>query len=154
MEKFDIIGPGDRPALLAISTPEVAGMVKAGLAELGYKVHLAENHEQFDLRYNQASYHVVVIEDSFPGAHSPAKPTLRMIQNLPMAQRRHATFFLIGHGMETLNTMQAFSLSVHCVINYADLPMLADLVKKTVAENDMFLTGFREVQRRVYQKPA
>ena len=50
--------------------------------------------------------------------------------------------------------MQAFSLSVHCVINYTELAMLPELVQKTVAENELFLTTFREAQRRVYQKPA
>jgi hypothetical protein len=50
MEEFDIIGPSDRPALLAISTPEVLAMVKTSLTELGYKVHMVENFEQFDLR--------------------------------------------------------------------------------------------------------
>ena len=47
MEEFDIIGPGDQPALLAVSTPEAIGMIKMALTELGYKVHTVENYEQF-----------------------------------------------------------------------------------------------------------
>jgi hypothetical protein len=77
-----------------------------------------------------------------------------MIQSLPMSQRRHATTFLVGPSLETLNTLQAFSYSVHCVINYSELPMLSELAQKAVGENDMFLTTYREVQRRVYLKPA
>jgi hypothetical protein len=154
MEEFDIIGPNDHPALLAISTPEVVAMVKTALTELGYKVHAVENFEQFDLRYHQVSYQVVMIEETFAGSDMLENATLQMVQSLPMSQRRHATFFLIGPSMETLNTMQAFTHSVHCVINYSELPMLSDLVKKTVGENEMFLTTFREVQRHVYQKPA
>jgi hypothetical protein len=50
--------------------------------------------------------------------------------------------------------LQAFSYSVHCVINYSELPMLSELAQKAVGENDMFLTTYREVQRRVYLKPA
>ena len=64
------------------------------------------------------------------------------------------TVFLVGAGMETLNTMQAFAQSVHCVINYSELQIFPELVQKTVAENDMFLTTYREIQRRVYQKPV
>jgi hypothetical protein len=152
MEEFDIIGPSDQPALLAISTPEVIGTVKMALTEMGYKVHVVENYEQFDLRYNQVNYQIVVIEETFAGSDSLENPTLRMVQNLPMMQRRHATFFLVGPSMETLNTMQAFAQSVHCVINYSELPMFAELVQKCVAENDMFLTAYRDIQRRVYQK--
>jgi hypothetical protein len=154
MEEFDIIGPNDRPALLAISTPEVAAMVKTALANLGYKVHLVENYEQFDLRFHQVSYQIVVIEETFAGSNLLENPTLRMIQSLTMNQRRHATIFLVGPSMETLNTMQAFTQSVHCVINYSELPMLSELAQKAVGENEMFLTTFREVQRRVYLKPA
>jgi hypothetical protein len=154
MEEFEIIGPSDRPALLAISTPEVAAMVKTSLAALGYKVHVVENHEQFELRFHQVGYHIVIIEETFAGSDMLANPTLRLIQNLPMSQRRHATFFLVGPSMETLNTMQAFTHSVHCVINYSELPMLAELAQKVVSENDMFLTTFRETQRHAYQNPA
>jgi hypothetical protein len=154
MEEFDIISPGDQPALLAISTPEVIGMVKAALTELGYKVHVVESHEQFDLRYNQVNYQVVVIEENFVGADLLENPSLRMVQNLPMSLRRHAVIFLVGPGVETLNTMQAFAQSVQCVINYSELPILTELVQKTVAENEMFLTTYRDIQRRVYQKPS
>jgi hypothetical protein len=154
MEEFDIIGPSDQPALLAISTPEVIAMVKTTLQEMGYKVHVVEDFDQFDLRYNQINYQVVVIEEVFAGSDSLENPTLRMVQNLPMNLRRHAAIFLVGPSMETLNTMQAFSQSVHCVINYSELQMLSELVQKTVAENEMFLTTFRDVQRRVYQKSA
>ena len=154
MEEFDIIGPRDQPALVAVSTPEVAGMAKAALTELGYKVHLVENHEQFDLRYNQVNYQVVIIEETFAGSDALENPTLDLVRHLPMNQRRHATFFLVGPGLETLNTMQAFSQSVHCVINYSELPMLSELIQKTVAENELFLTTYRDVQRRVHQKSA
>jgi hypothetical protein len=154
MEEFDIIGPSDQPALLAISTPEVADMVKTALTELGYKVHLVESHEQFNLRFHQVSYQIVVIEETFAGSDLLENPTLRMVQGLLMNQRRHATIFLVGPNMETLNTMQAFTHSVHCVINYAQLPMLVELAQKIVGENDMFLTTYRDVQRYVYRKSA
>jgi hypothetical protein len=154
MEEFEIIGPNDQPALLAISTPEVLAPVKTALTELGYKVHAVEDYEQFDLRYNQVAYQIVVIEETFAYSDLLKNPVLRMMQNLSMSLRRHTTVFLMGPSMETLNTMQAFALSVHCVINYSELPMVSELVQKAVTENDMFLANFREIQRRVYQKPA
>ena len=53
---------------------------------------------------------------------------------------------------ESLNTLQAFAQSVHCVLNFSELSMLKEVVQKTIAENDLFLSTFRDVQRRVYQK--
>jgi len=153
-EEFDFIGPNDLPALVAVTTPEVLAAVKAALVEMGYKVHVVETHIQFETRYNQINYQVVVMEDVFAGGALEDNPSLRYAQELPMAQRRYATFFLLGGSFETLNTLQAFSRSVHCVINYTEIPMIGQLIQKTIAENNLFLNTFREIQRRVYQKAS
>jgi hypothetical protein len=154
MEEFDFIGPNDQPALLAITTPEVLQTAKTTLSEMGYKVHVVETHPQFETRYNQVNYQVVIIEETFAGGSTLDNPSLQMVQGLSMNQRRYATFFLIGPAFESLNTLQAFAQSVHCVMNPAELQMLSEVVQKTIAENDLFLSTFREVQRRVYQKGA
>ncbi|HEX3717153.1 MAG TPA: hypothetical protein VH595_04220 [Verrucomicrobiae bacterium] len=154
MEDFDIIGPHDQPALLAISTPELAASVKATLSDIGYKVHVVDGPLLFETRYNQVNYQVIVIEETFACSDPSENTTLGVVQNMPMSQRRHAAFFLIGPSYETLNTMQAFALSVHCVINLSEQHQVGGLVQKTVAENDMFLAPLREAQRRLYQKPA
>lgn len=154
MDEFDFIGPNDKPALLAITAPEVLSSVKTALAGMGYKVHVVETHPQFETRYNQVNYQVVVIEEHFAGGNLMDNPSLQMVQGLNMSQRRYATFFLIGQTLESLNTLQAFAQSVHCVLNFAELPMLTEVVQKTVAENDLFLNTFREAQRRDYHKVA
>jgi hypothetical protein len=152
MEEFDFIGPNDRPALLAINTVEPLGISKNALVELGYKVHIVDTHPQFETRYNQVNYEVVIVEENFAGGTIKENSTLRMLQNLPMSQRRYATTFLIGPSFESLNTLQAFAQSVHCVLNFNELPMLSEVVQKSIGENELFLSTFRETQRRVYQK--
>ena len=127
---------------------------KATLAEMGYKVHIVETHLQFETRYNQINYQVVVIEDTFAGNPLDVNPSLQFVQNLPMAQRRYASIFLLGGAFETLNTLQAFAQSVHCVINYTEIPVIGQLIQKTIAENNLFLNTFREVEHRVYQKDS
>ena len=151
-EEFDFVGPNDLPALIAISNAEAAAATKSILAQMGYKVHVVETHLQFETRYNQINYQVVVIEDVFNTNPLEDNPSLIFVQNLPMAQRRYANIFLLGGAFETLNTLQAFAHSVHCVVNYSEIMMLGQLVQKTVAENNLFLNTFREVQNRVYQK--
>ena len=153
-EEFDFIGPSDLPALVAISHPEALASVKATLVGMGYKVHVVETHIQFETRYNQINYQVVVIEDIFAGHPLQDNPSLIYVQNLPMAQRRYASVFLVGGAFETLNTLQAFSQSVHCVVNYTEVPMIGQLIQKTIAENNLFLNTFREVQHRVFQKDS
>jgi hypothetical protein len=152
MEEFEFIGPNDKPALLAISSPETLQAVRSTLSGMGYKLHIVDSHFQFDSRCNQVNYPVVIIEENFTGSPLPENLSLQTAQRLPMAQRRDSVFFLIGPSFESLNTLQAFAQSVHCVLNITDLPMLKEVMQKTIGENDMFLATFREVQRRVYQK--
>src|ERR1035441_160583 len=154
MEEFDFIGPNDKPALLAVTEPETLKFARTTLAGLGYNVHLVETHPQFESRYNQVNYQVVILEENFAGGAITDNSSLQMVQAMNMSQRRYATFFLIGQSFESLNTLQAFAQSVHCVLNFAELPMLSEVLQKTIAENDLFLSVFREAQRRAYQKGA
>jgi hypothetical protein len=154
MEEFEFIGPNDKPALLGITTPEALEATKAGLSGLGYKCHVVDSHPIFETRYNQVAYQIAVIEENFAGGSILDNATLRMVQELPMAQRRNVVFFLIGQSFESLNTMQAFCRSVHCVLNFSELQMLPEVVQKTIAENDMFLRTYRDVQKRIYEKGA
>jgi hypothetical protein len=146
---FDFVGSGDKPALIAFSTPEWLETSKAALQELGYKVHTAATHSDFLMRFSQVHYQVVIVEELF-GANTPEENvTLKSIQNMPMNQRRHATILLIGDSFQTFTPMEAFKNSVHAVINSSELFLLKQLVEKAVADNSLFLHSFREVQNRV-----
>lgn len=152
MEEFDFISPVDRPALLAISNPEHLAQTRAAVADMGYKVHNVETHGHFNSRFNQVNYHVVVIEENFANSTGAENHTLRLIQRMPMVQRRHAVFLLIGEGFETLNTMQAFAQSVHCVVNPSEMQLIGQLVQKAIADNDTFIAPYRDAQHRLYTK--
>ncbi|HEV2327246.1 MAG TPA: hypothetical protein VGY56_00485 [Verrucomicrobiae bacterium] len=147
---FDFISTGDKPALIAFSTPEWLETAKTTLAELGYKVHTAATHSDFLTRFTQVQYQVVVIEELF-GAHTiDENQALKALQNMPVNQRRHTTIILLGDSFQTFTPMEAFKHSVHAVINSSEMFLLKQLVEKAVSDNDLFLHSFREVQNRVY----
>ena len=147
---FDFVSSGDTPALIAFSTPEWLEAAKAALQELGYKVHTAATHSDFVLRFGQTHYQVVLMEELF-GANEPAENlALKSLQNMPVNQRRHATILLIGNSFQTFTPMEAFKNSVHAVINSSELFLMKQLVEKAVADNDVFLHSFREIQNRVF----
>ena len=147
---FDFVGSEDKPALIAFSTPEWLEEAKTALQELGYKVHTAATHSDFLMRFSQAHYQVVVVEELF-GANTPEENvTLQALQSMPMNQRRHATVLLIGNSFQTFTPMEAFKNSVHAVINSSELFLLKQLVEKAVADNNLFLHSYREVQHRVF----
>ncbi|HEV2693696.1 MAG TPA: hypothetical protein VG347_12455 [Verrucomicrobiae bacterium] len=146
---FDFVGSGDKPALIAFSTPGWMEDAKAALQELGYKVHTAATHSDFLLRFTQAQYKVVLVEELFGANTIEENITLKSLQNMTASVRRHATVLLVGDSFQTFVPMEAFKHSVHAVINSSELFLLKQLVEKAVAENELFLHNFREIQNRI-----
>jgi len=149
-DEFDFISAADKPALLAFSTPEWMEAAKAALQELGYKIHTAATHSDFLIRYTQIRYQVVILEELFAANSIEENTTLQTLQAMPMNQRRHSTIILLGASFQTFTPMQAFNQSVTSVINTSELFLLKQLIEKSVADNDFFLTSFREAQASLY----
>jgi len=147
---FDFVSTEDKPALIAFSTPEWLEVAKTALRELGYKVHTAATHSDFLVRFGQVHYQVVIIEELFGANTLEENLTLKAIQSMPMNQRRHATIILLGDSFQTFTPMEAFKHSVNAVISSSEMFLLKQLVEKSVAENNLFLHSFREVQNRVF----
>lgn len=146
---FDFVTASDKPALIAFSTPAWLESAKAALAELGYKTHTAATHSDFILRFSQAHYRVVIMEELFGANTVEENLSLKALQGMTVSQRRHATTLLVGDSFQTFVPMEAFKHSVHAVINSSELFLLKQLVEKAVAENELFLHNFREIQNRV-----
>ena len=147
---FDFVSNADKPALIALSTPEWMEQVKLALQELGYKVHTAATHSDFLIRFSQAHYQVVILEELFAANTPDENLTLKALANMPGSQRRHATVLLVGNSFQTFTPIEAFKQSVHAVINSSELFLMKQLVEKAVADNDVFLHNFREVQNRIF----
>jgi hypothetical protein len=140
------ITAADKPALIACSKPELVGSAKSALRELNYKCHTVTAHGPFVTRFSQVRYQVVVLEELFAATTPEENLSLIALQKMAMNQRRHATVILLGENYVTFDPMQAFQLSVHAVINISELALFKQLVEKAVADNNLFLQSFREVQ--------
>src|SRR5436190_401087 len=103
--EFDFISTTDKPALVLVSNKEWAEFCKSILVELGFKVHCLDSYEDFVPKFAEIHYQVVIVDEAFGG--SLENPALQAIQVMPMQQRRHAIFVLLGGSFETLNAMQA-----------------------------------------------
>jgi hypothetical protein len=147
--EFDFLTATDKPALLALTTPELLDTAKTALDQLGYKIHTAINHGEFLHKFAQAAYQVIIIEECFSCATPDQNESLLALQRMPMNLRRHAVVVLFGFTMSTFNPMQAFQQGVHAVVNPSEMFLLIQLIQKAVADNELFLRPFREIQNRV-----
>jgi hypothetical protein len=145
-EEDEDISPSDKPALLALSGVEVLANVQTICLELGYKVHVASNAEDFFKRFNALNYQLVVVEENFAAASIQSNEVLRAIQAMPMNKRRHCVFVLLGDNFQTMNPLVAWQQSVHAVVGKVDFSSIGQIISKVSGDNDMFLNTFREVQ--------
>ena len=146
---LDFVTATDKPALLGLSTPELQETAKTALEQLGYKVHTAVNHGEFTHKFGQIPYQVVIIEELFSAATPEENESLLALQRMAMTLRRHAVVILFGFNMATFNPLQAYQQCAHAVVNPSEMFLLIQLIQKAVADNDMFLHTYREVQRRL-----
>ncbi len=150
--RIDILTPNDKPALLGVSTPEFISGCESALVQLGYVVHVAANQDDFQNRFRQISYHLIILEELFDCASAAENASLTSLQWMPMPLRRHATVILIGDQFQTMHTLQAYNQSVHAVVNPMEvISMLPQIIPKLVADNTQFLEMFRETQTRIAQ---
>ena len=148
-ETFDFLSPTDQPALVGVSTLEWLGKVRAALAELNYKIHIASNQDDFILRFNRTRYQVALIEESFAVGSPQENAALGTLQRMVMAQRRHAVIILIGQQFASLDRLQAFQQSVHAVVHPNELDRLRDIVQQVVADSELFLQSFTEAMVQI-----
>jgi hypothetical protein len=148
---FDFLTTTDKPALIALSTPEWLELARAALNELGYKVHTAATHGDFITNFTQVPYQVVIIEECFAADTAPENRSLVFVQGAQMNLRRHAVVILVGDSYTSFNPMEAFQNGVHLVVNRSEILLLIQFIQKAVADNDLFLHGYRETQRRIAQ---
>ncbi len=149
--EFEFLSTSDKPALLALQTPQFVDTAKMALAALGYKVHTALNHGDFIARFTGIQYQIVILEEHFDASTLSENLTLQNLQAMPMHQRRHAAVVLIGDMFQTLNPIQAFGLSVQCVVHRADVEKLSQVIQQVVSDNDLFLNVYRDTLTRAAQ---
>jgi len=147
--EFEFISPDDKPALLALGTPEWLAKCRSALTELDYKTHVAANQEDFLARLNRTRYQIVFIEEDFAVRSPTENHALVRLQTLSMSQRRYVVTFLVGDRFQTLNPMQAFHLSVQAVVNRTEIDKLKPIIQQVVAEQDLFLSVFRDAQLQI-----
>ena len=142
--KMDFFELGDKTSLVC-ADPATTEVVRGTLRELGYKSHTAENGETAIERVRYTPYDVIVIHETFAGSSLRSNAVLNYLAPLPMSQRRYSFVCVIGPSFKTLDAMQAFAQSVHVVVNPVDLPNLAAILKKSVAEFELLYKVYKDV---------
>jgi len=142
-EKIEFFELGDKTSLICADV-DTTVVAKTTLRELGFKTHIAETPEVAVERIRYTTYDCVIVHESFAGSSLRANAVLNHLAPLPMPQRRYSFVCLVGSSFKTLDAMQAFTHSVHLVLNPVDLPNLGPILKKGLAEFELLYRAYRE----------
>jgi hypothetical protein len=142
-EKIDFFELGDKTSLIC-ADPNTTDVAKTTLKELGYKFHTAETPELAVERMRYTNYDCIVVHENFAGNSLRSNPVLNYLVPLPMSHRRYSFICLVGPSFKTLDAMQAFTESVHLVLNPIDLPNFGPILKKGLAEFDALYRVYKE----------
>ena len=134
---------GDKTSLVCADV-ETTEIVRQTLKDHDYKSHFAETAEMAIERLRYTPYDIVVIHENFAGSSLRSNSLLSFLATLPMAQRRHSFVCLIGASFKTLDAMQAFSQSVHVVVNPRDLPNLPAILRKSIVEVKLLYKVYKD----------
>jgi CheY-like chemotaxis protein len=140
---LDFFELGDKTSLIC-ADPATTDTVRATLKGLGYKSHFAENAETAIERLRYTQYDIVIVDENFAGSSLRSNALLGYLASLPMGQRRYSFICVIGSSFKTLDAMQAFAQSVHVVMNPDDLPNLAPILRKGVAEFELLYKVYKD----------
>src|SRR5262245_28049706 len=142
---------GDKTSLICADA-ETTQIVKDTLRDLGFKFHTAETPETAIERLRYTNYDCIVIDENFGGSSLHSNSILSYLRPLSMTQRRNWFVCLVGPSFKTLDAMQAFSQSVHLVMNPADLPNLTAILKKGLAEFELLYRTYKDTIEAVGEK--
>ena len=133
---------GDKTALIC-DDGATGTALKDTLESFNFKCHGAETSDRAIEQMTYSNYDVIGLTETFSGATLKTNTVLRYLSMLPMEQRRKSYVFLIGNSFRTLDAMQAYAQSVHLVVNPSDLPNLSAILKRGLADFDLFYTTYK-----------
>lgn len=140
----EIVEIGDKTALICDDGPMADGL-KGTLQELGFKCHTAETSDRAIERTKYTPYDVIVVAENFAGSTLETNGVLQYLAPLPMAQRRNFFVVAVGDSFRTLDAMQAYAQSVHLVVNPTDISNLGAILKKGLADFELFYRVYKSV---------
>jgi len=140
----DFFELGDKTALVC-GEPGVVESAWKSLKELGHKIHFSNDVDDAIERIRYTQYNCVIVQEDFLGKPLEENEVMQYLATQPMIQRRNTFVALLGDSCRTLDAIQAFSLSVHVVINPSDLPNLTAILRKSIAEDERNYRVFRVV---------
>lgn len=134
-------------ALVLMGDERDDSVISSGLQELGYRIETADSPIEALVKLQSNSFATVLMHAEFGGESLAESTVYSYIKWLPVSKRRAIFYILVGPDFRTLYDLEALSLSVNLVINYADIENLKPILRKSFRDHEELFGPLVEVMR-------
>lgn len=141
---FDFVEEEGKTALLCESDPKVKEKIRTVLDVLEYHVTDIENSREALKKMRYHVYDLIVVNELFDTRNPDQNGILIYLERLNMATRRQMFVTLLTNRIRTMDQMIAFQKSVNIIINLRNIDDFDKILRRAIADNDLFYRIYRE----------
>jgi hypothetical protein len=109
-----------------------------------YHTTEAENGRDALKKMRYHVYDLVLVNEEFDTSDPDSNGVLIYLERLIMNVRRNIFVVLLSNRFRTLDSMMAFNKSVNMVININNIDEIDKILRRGLADNDIFYRTFQE----------
>jgi hypothetical protein len=143
-QSLEFFEEGTRLALVMADSREHSDMIRGAVEKIGYKFIPTPNTRDAIGKLRFHHFDLIILAEGFDGQPLDHSAILNYLNRLPMTVRRRVFLGLISDGFKTMDNMMAFAMSANVVINIKDTEKLHLVLRKAIAENEMFYKVFTD----------
>ncbi|MFH1481819.1 MAG: zinc-ribbon domain-containing protein [Pseudomonadota bacterium] len=135
---------GAKLALIMDSDAAHIEKIKSAIEGLGYKVISSPNARDAAGKLRFQNFDLVILSEGFDGQQLDNSSILNFLNHVSISVRRRIFLALLSDQFKTMDNMMAFAKSANAVINKGDIDKLSGILKRAIADNEVFYKVFKE----------
>lgn len=143
---FDFVEEEGKTALLCESDPEILAQVSQVLEVLEYHITVPRNGRDALKKMRYHGYDIIIVNEIFDTQDPEINGVLIYLERLNMEERRNLFVTLLSSRFRTMDQMTAFQKSVNIVVNLNNIQDFDKILRRSLADNDLFYRVYRECQ--------
>lgn len=135
---------GGKLALVMAGNAVHIEKIRGAVEGLGYRFIASPNARDAFGKLRFQHFDLVILSEGFDGQQLDKSSILNHLNHVSMSVRRRIFLALLSDQFKTMDNMMAFAKSANLVINMEDMDRLSGILKKAIADNEMFYRIFQE----------
>jgi len=140
---------GEKRCLMMGSKEVDKQAVKQAVQSVGYRFVEAENTRTALSKMRFHHFDMAILCDNFDSVGISQSPIMNYMNHLPMSVRRRIFLILVGEEFRSMDQMMAFAMSANLVVNIKDVDKMAPILKRALADHEMFYKVFMETLEEI-----